>query len=32
MDRGLVVEQGPADELFERPRSPRLVDFLSKVL
>ena len=32
MDDGKVVEQGAPDELFQNPKSPRLQDFLSKVL
>ena len=32
MDDGKVVEQGTPDELFQNPKSPRLKDFLSKVL
>jgi ABC-type polar amino acid transport system ATPase subunit len=32
MDRGVVVEQGPPDELFEHPESPRLRQFLAQVL
>jgi len=32
MDDGLIVEQNPPQELFGNPQSPRLKDFLSKVL
>ena len=32
MDDGKVVEQGTPDEIFQNPQSPRLKDFLSKVL
>jgi len=32
MDGGVVVEEGPPAEIFENPQSPRLRDFLSKVL
>ena len=32
MDDGKVVEEGTPDELFQNPKSPRLKDFLSKVL
>jgi ABC-type polar amino acid transport system ATPase subunit len=32
MDEGRVVEQGTPDELFDRPRHPRTVAFLGKVL
>ncbi len=32
MDDGKIVEQGTPEELFSSPKSPRLKDFLSKVL
>ena len=32
MDAGHIVEQGTPTEVFEHPQSPRLQDFLSKVL
>ena len=32
MDGGLIIEEGTPKEIFENPQSPRLVDFLSKVL
>ena len=32
IDEGVIVEQGKPDEFFENPKSPRLRDFLSKVL
>ena len=32
MDDGQIVEQGPPKEVFDNPKSPRLKDFLSKVL
>jgi polar amino acid transport system permease protein len=32
MDEGVVVETGPPEEIFDRPRSPRLKRFLSEVL
>lgn len=32
MDNGKIVEQGTAEEIFENPKSPRLKDFLNKVL
>ena len=32
MDNGQIVEQGPPKEVFDNPKSPRLKDFLSKVL
>ncbi len=32
MDRGLVVEQGSPDQLFDAPQSPRLKKFLAEVL
>ena len=32
MDEGRIVEQGTPEEIFRRPQSARLQDFLSKVL
>ena len=32
MDEGKIVEQGTPDEIFNRPKHPRLQEFLSKVL
>ncbi|MSO93051.1 MAG: amino acid ABC transporter ATP-binding protein [Rhodospirillales bacterium] len=32
LDQGRIVEAGAAGDLFDSPKSPRLVDFLSKVL
>jgi polar amino acid transport system ATP-binding protein len=32
MDRGVIVEEGPPDAIFDQPRSPRLKQFLSQVL
>ena len=32
VDEGVIVEQGSPSEFFENPKSPRLRDFLSKVL
>ncbi len=32
MDEGAIVEQGSATQIFDQPQSPRLQDFLSKVL
>ncbi len=32
VDEGVIVEQGDPKEFFENPKSPRLKDFLSKVL
>ena len=32
IDEGVIVEQGAPDEFFTNPKSPRLKDFLSKVL
>ena len=32
VDEGVIVEQGSPKEFFENPKSPRLKDFLSKVL
>jgi polar amino acid transport system ATP-binding protein len=32
MDEGKLVEEGSPEEIFNHPQSPRLQDFLSKVL
>ena len=32
VDEGVIAEQGPPSEFFENPKSPRLREFLSKVL
>jgi arginine/lysine/histidine transport system ATP-binding protein len=32
MDEGKIVEQGPPEQIFQNPQSPRLQSFLSKVL
>ncbi len=32
MEDGLIVEQGPPDQLFNAPQNPRTAEFLSKVL
>ena len=32
LDEGVIVEQGSPEEFFDNPKSPRLKDFLSKVL
>ena len=32
MDEGVIVEEGTPSEIFDAPKSPRLQDFLSKVL
>ena len=32
MDQGVIAEQGTSDEIFNNPKSPRLKEFLSKVL
>lgn len=32
IDEGIITEQGPPEEVFANPKSPRLRDFLSKVL
>ena len=32
VDEGVIVEQGEPNEFFDNPKSPRLKDFLSKVL
>jgi len=32
MDEGVIVEEGPPDEMFLRPSQPRTQEFLSKIL
>lgn len=32
MDEGIILEEGPPDELFGNPKESRTIDFLSKVL
>ena len=32
MDEGIIIEQGTPSDIFDNPQSPRLIDFLSKVL
>ncbi|MBR7133148.1 MAG: amino acid ABC transporter ATP-binding protein [Clostridia bacterium] len=32
IDQGIIMEQGAPDEVFSNPKSPRLKDFLSKVI
>ncbi len=32
IDQGIIMEQGTPDEVFKNPKSPRLKDFLSKVI
>jgi glutamine transport system ATP-binding protein len=32
MDEGVIVEEGPPQQVFDRPRHPRTVAFLSKIL
>ena len=32
MDNGNIVEQGTPEEIFNNPKNPRTIDFLSKVL
>jgi ABC-type polar amino acid transport system ATPase subunit len=32
MDEGRIVETGPPEEIFDRPRNPRTRAFLSKIL
>ena len=32
MDGGSIIEQGSPEEIFSSPKSPRLQDFLRKVL
>ncbi len=32
MDDGLIVEEGPPEDIFTNPKSPRAIDFFSKIL
>ena len=32
IDEGVIMEEGSPEDVFEHPKSPRLCDFLSKVL
>ena len=32
MDSGIIVEEGTPEEVFDHPKQPRTIDFLSKVL
>ena len=32
VDQGQIVEEGTPEDIFENPKSPRLKDFLSKVI
>jgi ABC-type histidine transport system ATPase subunit len=32
IDQGIIMEQGTPEEIFTNPKSPRLKDFLSKVI
>ena len=32
IDQGIIMEQGSPEEVFGNPKSPRLKDFLSKVI
>lgn len=32
LDGGVLVEQGPSEEVLERPQNPRTQDFLRRVL
>ena len=32
MDQGKLLEEGSPEDIFERPKNPRLQDFLAKVL
>lgn len=32
MDQGIIMEEGTPAEIFEQPKNPRTIDFLSKVL
>ena len=32
MDDGVIIEEGSPSDIFDNPKSPRLISFLSKVL
>lgn len=32
MDQGIIMEEGTPEQIFEHPKNPRTIDFLSKVL
>ena len=32
MDQGKILEEGTPEEIFNNPKNPRTIDFLSKVL
>ena len=32
IDEGIIMEEGAPDELFSNPKSPRLKDFLGKII
>jgi polar amino acid transport system ATP-binding protein len=32
MDEGIIQEQGSPDDIFNRPKNPRTIEFLSKIL
>jgi ABC-type histidine transport system ATPase subunit len=32
IDQGIIMEEGAPEEVFSNPKSPRLKDFLSKVI
>jgi ABC-type histidine transport system ATPase subunit len=32
IDQGIIMEEGTPEEVFSNPKSPRLKDFLSKVI
>jgi len=32
MDDGIIVEEGPPEDIFTNPKSPRAIDFFSKIL
>ena len=32
MDQGIIMEEGTPEQLFDHPKNPRTIDFLSKVL
>ena len=32
MDQGIIMEEGTPEQIFDHPKNPRTIDFLSKVL
>ncbi len=32
IDKGIISEEGTPDEVFDHPKQPRTIEFLSKVL